>query len=152
MKKTIVLYVSFIAAAVVAFFILKAALNPVIVTGSSMYPTYKSGDIVYGKRMIEAPSKGDVVVARSGGSKIIKRVIGTPGDDLVIKEGKLYVNNKEKTFDESIEDAGILKTIVTLNEDEYFLMGDNVNNSADSRRVGPFNIKDILYLVESKGE
>ena len=75
--------------------------------------------------------------------KIIKRVIGLPGETIEYNNGKLYINNKvveDKYNDGTTFD---FKKVV-LGEDEYFVLGDNRAVSIDSRRLGPIPKKDIL--------
>ena len=66
----------------------------------------------------------------------IKRIIGLPGETVQIVDGYIYINGKqldEHYGNEIIEEAGMAAEPVTLGEDEYFVMGDNRNNSQDSR-------------------
>ena len=68
----------------------------------------------------------------------VKRIIGLPGETIRIKKGKVFIDgeklNEIHEFD-LIEDGGMAREKVILGEDEYFLLGDNRNNSKDSRNV-----------------
>lgn len=99
-----------------------------------------------------SPKIGDVVVFKQGSNEhlYIKRVVATPGDSLQILDGQLYVNGAivRDNFDK-IADPGIAEEKIKLGEDEYFVMGDNRNNSEDSRSttVGPIRKEQIIGKV-----
>lgn len=83
-----------------------------------------------------SPKAGDVIVFKHGNNDhmYIKRIVACPGDTVQIIDGQLYVNDavSKDSFDK-IADPGIAEEKVYLGEDEYFVMGDNRNNSEDSR-------------------
>lgn len=103
----------------------------VAVSGSSMYPTFKDGGFVYGTyiRSDTEVKVGDVVMAKDPNSNrlLIKRVLGTPG--MTIKAGSI-----EEVMDD-----------VHLNENEYYLVGDNRPVSLDSRSFGPVTREGLVY-------
>lgn len=125
--------------------------------GVSMEPGITNGEKIYVNRfayVLGSPKVGDVVVFLPNGNKnahyYLKRVVATPGDTVQIIEGRLYVNGimeqpGEILFDK-MADAGIAQNAITLKSDEYFVLGDNRNNSEDSRaaNIGPVKKKDIL--------
>ena len=85
------------------------------------------------------------------GTHYIKRMCGTPGDTVQIKNGKLYINDilyKEVEYDK-IEDAGIAENPITLGNNEFFTLGDNINNSEDSRsgNIGAVSRENIIGKV-----
>ena len=99
------------------------------------------------------PNPGDIIVFRPNGNEkshyYVRRVIAVPGDKVIIKNGAVYVNGKlynETTDVASIEDAGLAVDEIELKEDEYFVLGDNTNNSEDSRYANIGNIKKE-YIV-----
>lgn len=81
----------------------------------------------------------------------IKRVVASPGDVVLIKDGILYVNEKKANYKfDKIDDAGLAQKEITLREDEFFCMGDNVNHSKDSRILGPIPRKTIIGKLKKR--
>ncbi|MDD2957986.1 MAG: signal peptidase I [Lachnospiraceae bacterium] len=120
------------------------------VSGNSMRPTLEDGDkLVVDKisyRFIN-PGRFDVVVFPFQYKKdtyYIKRIIGLPGETVQIIEGQIYINStvlQENYGNETIEKSGLASGPITLGEDEYFVLGDNRNNSSDSREPSVGNIR-----------
>lgn len=102
-----------------------------------MYPTYHNMQMVLLDKRNHEHMQGDVVAVRVDGIKtwIVKRIVGCPGDYIVIHDGVLLVNDENTSFyqDTLFGYMGILEEGITLQEDEFFLIGDNVNCSIDSR-------------------
>ena len=124
----------------------------VVVVGQSMYPTYKSGQIVLAKKT-KYFKKSDVVVALSDDrSLIVKRILYTPEEYyyyVMKKEGyyKLIIDNSYRSIAQTknIDDAYMLELKVPKNH--YYLIGDNLDNSDDSRRFGTVEENEVLYKV-----
>lgn len=112
------------------------------ILGESMTPVLDDGEVVIINKFIykiSSPDRYDIVVFKpNGNGKLhycVKRIIGLPGEEVQIIDGYVYVNG-ERILDvtkEEIEDAGIASEPVKLDVDEYFVLGDNRNNSEDSR-------------------
>ena len=117
----------------------------VVVDGWSMYPTLAPGEYVLFDRLPyrrEAPKRGDVALARgvlADGRAIIKRVVGAPGDTVLLSNGALTVNGVRRIDGmASLEDVDPRESGEwNLRHDEYFLLGDAPEFSTDSRSFGP---------------
>jgi len=119
--------------------------------GDSMKPALENGDVVLVNRVIynaKKPKRGDVVVFKPKGNEnvhyYIKRVIGLPGETVEIKDERIYIDGElleEDYQTTTLEDSGYLTEPVTLDEDEYFVLGDDRENSEDSRHAEVGNVK-----------
>ena len=116
----------------------------VVVDGWSMYPTLAPGEYVLFDRLPyrrEAPKRGDVALVRGvlgDGRAIIKRVVGTPGDTVLLDRGVLTVNGVSPDSAASLEDVDPRENGEwSLGHDEFFLLGDAWEFSTDSRSFGP---------------
>lgn len=128
------------------------------VIGPSMEPELYNGQEILVNRFVYklfTPKKEDIVVFLPNGNQnshyYVKRVIATSGDTVQIKDGILYVNDvpyESERYDK-IADAGMLENPVTLESEEYCVLGDNVNNSEDSRsgNIGMVKRQDIIGKV-----
>ncbi|MBR5360756.1 MAG: signal peptidase I [Lachnospiraceae bacterium] len=118
--------------------------HPYIICGPSMEPSFVDGDLIFTDRA-EDIQVGDVIVAKTNVvHTIIKRVIALPGDTVDIIGGKIYVNGEALDI-ESIDNPGELKYPYIVPADCYFLLGDNVNSSMDSRTIGAVGAEFIKY-------
>ena len=124
--------------------------SPIRVSGDSMVPTLEHGDIMILDKIgyrLNGLERFDIVVIKHEKTKIIKRVIGLPGDYVEYKEDKLYINGSlvEETFDRMKTNDFILQMIgeSIIPEDKYLVLGDNRPISKDSRSIGLIDKKDI---------
>lgn len=136
---------------VVVFFFGQTRTN----IGQSMDVTLSGGDTVLLNELsykLKDPARGDVISFRPNGSdsthSYIKRIIGLPGETIQIKNGMIYINDElylEKADYPAMTSAGLAEEPVTLGNAEYFVLGDNRNNSEDSRfaDIGNVNLSDI---------
>lgn len=122
-------------------------------TGESMLPTIPSPGILFIDKMEKDFSRNDVIVCKEGVFKTItKRIIGLPGESITVTEdGKIFINHvlyedEYGYINFPMYLAGDRSYPVTLAEDEYFVMGDNRNVSADSRNAEIGNIKEKNIL------
>ena len=154
-KALISLVVCIALGLVVGLIISKCVVSAAYVHGNSMYPTYEDGQMLFINRLAE-PTRGSVVVVKDSNEGeedhlLIKRVIGLPGEMLEITDGSVYINGQklvEGYLQEGVEthpaDYG---TYENLGADSYFVMGDNRDESKDSRYIGPVNKEDIVGVV-----
>ena len=144
--------------AVAAVFIVRSFLvQPFLVSGTSMVPTFSNGDYVLTDELtfrIRPPERGEVVVfhdVSDPSTYLIKRVIGLPGERVVINNDTVTIYNKQNpngfVLDETYLPGGTVTSgdeDVTLSSSSYFMMGDNRPNSSDSRIWG---VADKRYLI-----
>lgn len=116
------------------------------VEGSSMYPTITDGEVI-GFLRLGGVNKGDIVTIKTeDGNKLIKRIVAAPGDHVEIKNGGLYINDlPDNSFASPDNYSGWEGIDVILEENEYYVMGDNRDYSYDSRTYG------VIFRDEIKG-
>ncbi len=150
--------VTIVAAVLVALLVRSFVFIMVQVDGSSMLDTLHNENRLFVWRagyLFDDPRRGDVVICHYPDNEgnydenvnYVKRVIGLPGDTVSIEAGDVYINGQK--LDEpyvSLNRKSVkeYRDPVTLGEDEYFVMGDNRNNSRDSRYVGAIKRDQIV--------
>lgn len=142
--REIILWIVCILLSILAGYLVTAyAIEKTTVIGESMEPTMADGEKIIVNKLAYIfmnIKRDDVIVFKKENSfgtyYDIKRVIALPGDSILIKKGKIYVNGeeyKENLKVEEINNPGLAGEEIRLSDDEYFILGDNRNKSEDSR-------------------
>lgn len=136
-RKRVMVYILTI---ILAYFCSRFFIQILMVHGESMAPTYNNMELVFLNRFDRSYTYGDVIAFHSENDTLpnilLKRIAAIPGDRVIIEDGILYINGKSSQVygrDVVFEYAGIVEDEVTLQRDEYFVIGDNVEQSKDSR-------------------
>lgn len=134
----------------VAYLITAYGVERTIMLGNSMMPTLQNRDKILINKMVYRffePERFDVVVFRQSGKEHsyynIKRIIGLPGERIQIKDGNIYINGEELKEGMELEpmlNGGLAEEEIVLEEEEYFVLGDQRNDSEDSRFANMGNI------------
>ncbi|MCI9279732.1 MAG: signal peptidase I [Bacilli bacterium] len=116
-------------------------ITPIKVNGQSMYDTLDGTEYMLLNKMSKI-ERFDIVVVKANNDELIKRIYGLPGETISIENNTIYINDKK------IEDAYAYGENsdfekITLEEDEYFILGDNRAVSLDSRYIGPIKKNQI---------
>lgn len=150
MKKIIKEIYPYIVIIVVVVLFRTFIATPVRVDGDSMNDTLNNKEILILNKLNKNIERFDIVVININNTRIIKRVIGLPGENIEYKNNELYINSKKiNDIDTSLTTDFSLKSLYNIDkipEDSYFVMGDNRGNSLDSRfhEVGIINKKNIV--------
>jgi len=125
-------------------------VEPFVVNGSSMSPHYNTGDYMFIKKFGKDFKRDDVIVYRNsaGNAYLIKRIIGLPNENITLSNRVLSINSAPLN-DANLVGRFATSTIdVTLGNDEYFVVGDNLEHSAlDSITVGPIKASQIIGKI-----
>lgn len=149
---------TFLLAAAVFLFIYLVIARPFQVSGDSMYPTYKDREYIFTNIVgvkLKHFNRGDVIVFKAPvdqSKDFIKRIIGLPGEQIMLKDGSVYINGRN--LDESAYLSPDVRTdgreflaegqTITVPQGEVFVMGDNRQYSSDSRDWGFLKESDII--------
>jgi signal peptidase I len=138
------------------FFIYLLIMRPHKISGQSMMPNFQDAEFLLTEKVsyyTRGPNRGDVVVFMppvSDTDEFIKRVVGLPGERIMIKDGRIYIN--ERLLQESYIGSGVVTSggpflgdnkEYFIPDGQYFVLGDNRPNSSDSRYWGPITKKMI---------
>ncbi len=123
------------------------------IVGSSMEPALFNGEEVLLNKIIyqfSAPKRGDVIAFHPNGDEnthlYVKRIVALPGETIQIKQGSVYINGEMHAMDTETNDAGVAADLIELKDDEYFVMGDNRENSEDSRSANIGNVSREMIV------
>ena len=136
--------------AVVIFFALQFAVQNFVVIGASMQPSFYEGERVVATKLaykLHEPERGDVIIFLPPGNMeddLIKRIIGLPGDIVEVKDGVVYVNNLPLLEPYIKQPPSYTYSTEIVPEDEYWVLGDNRNNSNDSHTGWTVPREDII--------
>ncbi len=156
MKDEIIEWIKTFIVSLIIALLITTFIKPTIVKNCSMNPTLEENDFLIINRFLykrDTPKRGDIVVFKSnlktetGKQKLlIKRTIAVPGERIVIKDGKIYIDGEElkETYIENDYTVGDIDLIIP--ENNIFVMGDNRDNSLDSRDgiLGLVNFKTVM--------
>lgn len=133
-------------------FVYVLLVQPHRVKGESMVPSFEDGELLLTEKVsyrFGEPQRGDIIVFEAPiGRRVdfIKRIIGTPGDEIEVKGGSVYINGVKLTENYiNVPTQG--EESVKLGSDEYFVLGDNRGASSDSRVFGSIKRKAIRGRV-----
>ncbi|MBQ9609253.1 MAG: signal peptidase I [Lachnospiraceae bacterium] len=150
-------FVVILVAVIAGYAFVTFFFQTVNIVGPSMSPTLKDGQVVVVNKIkykIKDIERYDIVVYKKVESDSyydVKRVVALPGETVKIENGKVYINGiilSDCPIESSIMNAGIAANDIKLGDNEYFLLGDNVNNSEDSR----YNNIGIISKTEITGK
>ncbi|MDD5567514.1 MAG: signal peptidase I [Patescibacteria group bacterium] len=133
-------------------------IQPFYVKGASMEPSFYDNEYLVIDEItyrFEKPARGDIIVFRypqNPSQFFIKRVIGLPGEKVEIRNGRVIIYNDSNPKGQALDERDYLDTDVltagsdqvTLSPNEYYVLGDNREQSLDSRRIGPIDKKYII--------
>lgn len=135
--------------AVVLFVIINTVSARVRVDGISMRPTLEDGEFVLVSKLsyvLGEVKRGDIIVFHfplNPDEELIKRVIGLPGDRVTVREGRVYVNG-QMLHEPYIAQSPLYDGEWVVGEDALFVLGDNRNNSNDSKDWGLLPAKEVV--------
>ena len=135
-------------------------MQPNQIKGASMVPTFENGNYIFTSKItykMRKPVQGDIVVfhsIRNPDIEYIKRIIGRPGDTVLIQNQEVFVNGTQLTENYISAKTTLIPgsyiqegVVLTVPEDHYFVMGDNRPRSSDSREFGPIAFDSIVGQV-----
>lgn len=145
-KNGLVELIPYVAIIIIVLLVKQFLFTTVIVHGASMENTLHDRDIMFLDKIgtkLFGINRFDIVVVDTDNNKIIKRVIGLPGETVEYRDNKLYINGKELEDNHSSKYTSDFGPI-TLDNNSYYVLGDNRTNSVDSRMIGSISKSEII--------
>lgn len=140
---------------ILAYWVSANYFQLLLIQGDSMLPSYRNMELVLLDKHNRSYTYGDVIAFECDGVSgvLVKRIAACPTDEVSIVDGTLYVNGAISDVypqTHAFDDTGILERPIRLSETEYFVIGDNINNSKDSRssEIGPVGEHSILGKIK----
>jgi signal peptidase I len=136
--------------AVVIFFVLQFTVQNFVVIGASMQPSFYEGERVVATKLaykLHEPERGDVIIflpPRNMEEDLIKRIIGLPGERVEVKDGVVYIENLPLDEPYIKNPPNYTYSVEIIPENEYWVLGDNRNNSNDSHTGWTVPREDII--------
>lgn len=118
--------------------------TPMKIDGFSMQPTLNDGDVIVVNKLNVKITRGDIIIFFHDGNKLVKRVIAIENDIVKIINSILYLND-EQIYE--LEEDVYSNITYFIDENEYFVVGDNLRNSHDSRNFGKVTKNDIIGKI-----
>ncbi|NPA31563.1 MAG: signal peptidase I [Chloroflexi bacterium] len=141
-------YTLFLTAAL--YIALNAVTARIRVEGYSMVPTLRGGEFILVNRLAyrfgRLPQRGDIIVFRpenNGLGDYIKRVVGLPGDEILVQNGTVFVNN-QPLYEPYVLEKPFYSGYWKVPEGHIFVLGDNRNHSTDSHILGPIPLERVI--------
>ena len=144
-----------LAVALVSFFLIKTFIvQPFVVNGPSMEPTFYSNQYVLVDEItyrLRKPERGEIIVFRNPRNEAefyIKRIIGLPGETVAVTDNEIEINGEKLNEGYiNVKNGMMGRNNFILKDGEYFVMGDNRLQSFDSRSWGPLSKEEIIGMV-----
>jgi signal peptidase I len=142
--------IALVLIAIGVFFVSRATVQSFYVLGSSMLPSLEDGQrLIVDKAIyhVRDPRIGDIIVfhpPNGSSNDYIKRIVATPGDTIEVRDGTVFINGTALNEPYINERPSYTFKAEEIPEGEYFVLGDNRNNSNDSHRWGTVPEEDII--------
>jgi len=142
----------FLLLVAILFLLCRFVIGFSVISGNSMMDTLHSGDVVVYSRAGNDIARGDIIaLSLPSGEYYVKRVVALGGDVVDLRDGVLYVNGEAEAVGyirgSTYPEAGSFDYPYTVPEDDVFTLGDNREESIDSRFYGPVNLRQVKGVL-----